>query len=79
VRMWAFLVALWPGVLKVQSIDGRIEAPGLGELVSAGESAGTANGHRGCRRISRQRAGALAHGAKHTSRWRVSNVMAHGP
>jgi hypothetical protein len=37
--MWAFLVASWPGVLKVQGIDGRVEGPGLGELVSAGELA----------------------------------------
>jgi hypothetical protein len=35
--MWAFLVASWPGVLKVQGIDGRVEARGLGELVGGGE------------------------------------------
>ena len=35
--MWAFLVASWPGVLKVQGIDGRVEAPASAELVDAGE------------------------------------------
>jgi hypothetical protein len=37
--MWVFLVASWPGVLEVQGLDGRVEAPDLGELVGAGESA----------------------------------------
>jgi NADPH:quinone reductase-like Zn-dependent oxidoreductase len=44
--MWAFLVASWPGVLEVQGFDGRGEAPGLGELVGAGESAAERLGPR---------------------------------
>jgi len=30
-------VASWLGVLKVQGIDGRVEARGFGELVGGGE------------------------------------------
>jgi hypothetical protein len=30
VRMWAFLVASWPGVLEVQGLDGRVGASDLG-------------------------------------------------
>jgi hypothetical protein len=37
--MWVFLVASWPGVLEVQGLNGRVEAPDVGELVGAGESA----------------------------------------
>jgi hypothetical protein len=66
--MWAFLVALWPGVLKVQGIDGRVEARGLGELVGAGELAARGTGEladpRGRTRVPRYLGDRLLEGSQ---------------